>query len=89
MFPEITRDDVFRLETERLWLRWPRAADVEAMVELAGDPEVALKTARIPQPYEARDSEGFIMRARAENTAGRRPHPRPRAQAASPTTRSA
>ena len=27
MFPEITRDDIFRLETERLWLRWPRAAD--------------------------------------------------------------
>ena len=25
MFPEIIRDDVFRLETRRLWLRWPRA----------------------------------------------------------------
>ena len=27
MFPDLTRDDVFRLETRRLWLRWPRAAD--------------------------------------------------------------
>ena len=70
MFPEITRDDVFRLETERLWLRWPRAADAAAFVKLAGDPEVALKTAQIPQPYETRDAESFIMRARAENTEG-------------------
>ena len=24
MFPDLARDDVFRLETARLWLRWPR-----------------------------------------------------------------
>ena len=27
MFPEIVRDEVFRLETRRLWLRWPTMAD--------------------------------------------------------------
>ena len=27
MFPEITRDDVFRIESRRLWLRWPVMAD--------------------------------------------------------------
>ena len=27
MFPDIARDDVFRLETQRLWLRWPRVSD--------------------------------------------------------------
>jgi hypothetical protein len=27
MFPEIARDEVFRLETRRLWLRWPTMAD--------------------------------------------------------------
>ena len=27
MFPDYFRDDVFRLETQRLWLRWPTAAD--------------------------------------------------------------
>lgn len=70
MFPEITRDDVFRLETERLWLRWPRAADVEAIARLAGDPEVALKTAQIPQPYAPEDAEAFIIRSREENSAG-------------------
>ena len=32
MFPEITHDDVFRLETERLWLRWPRLSDAEGIL---------------------------------------------------------
>ena len=31
MFPEIAKDDVFRIETRRLWLRWPRLADAPAM----------------------------------------------------------
>lgn len=70
MFPEIARDDIFRLETERLWLRWPRAADAAAFCRLAGDPEVALKTARIPLPYESHHAEAFILSARAENTSG-------------------
>ena len=29
MFPEIVRDDIFRLETRRLWLRWPTLADAD------------------------------------------------------------
>jgi RimJ/RimL family protein N-acetyltransferase len=70
MFPEIARDDIFRLETERLWLRWPRGADIEAFCRLAGDPEVANKTARIPHPYERSDAEAFISAARAENGSG-------------------
>jgi RimJ/RimL family protein N-acetyltransferase len=32
MFPEITREDVFRIETRRLWLRWPERADIRALV---------------------------------------------------------
>jgi RimJ/RimL family protein N-acetyltransferase len=70
MFPEIVRDDIFRLETERLWLRWPRIADTPAFCLLAGDPEVAGKTARIPHPYEPRDAETFILSARSENAGG-------------------
>jgi RimJ/RimL family protein N-acetyltransferase len=70
MFPEITHDDVFRLETERLWLRWPRAADARAMARYAGDIDVASQTATIPHPYAAHDAESFILRARSENTAG-------------------
>ena len=34
MFPEITRDEVFRIETPRLWLRWPVLADAGALVEV-------------------------------------------------------
>jgi RimJ/RimL family protein N-acetyltransferase len=70
MFPEVTRDDIFRLETERLWLRWPRAADAETFVKLAGEPEVALQTATIPYPYEIRHAESFILAARSSNADG-------------------
>ena len=70
MFPEITHDDVFRLETERLWLRWPRAADADEIRRHAGDPDVALMTASIPHPYEAHDADAFIKSARLENAAG-------------------
>ena len=31
MFPEITRDEVFRIETPRLWLRWPGLADASTL----------------------------------------------------------
>jgi RimJ/RimL family protein N-acetyltransferase len=70
MFPEVTRDDIFRLETERLWLRWPRASDAAAFVRLAGDPEVALMTATIPHPYEKRQAEEAILRMREQNARG-------------------
>ncbi|MGA8169767.1 MAG: GNAT family N-acetyltransferase [Methylocystis sp.] len=70
MFPEITRDDIFRLETPRLWLRWPRAADAEAIARFAGDPDVALKTANIPYPYESRHADRHIIAMRAANTTG-------------------
>ncbi len=70
MFPEITRDDIFRLETRRLWLRWPRAADREAIAQHCSDPDVALKTAVIPHPYALADAERFVFEARAGNTMG-------------------
>jgi RimJ/RimL family protein N-acetyltransferase len=84
MFPEITHDDIFQLETERMWLRWPRMSDAETIARLAGDPAVALVTAAIPHPYNIRDAEQFVRRVRAENESGhglalalafkRRPH---------------
>jgi RimJ/RimL family protein N-acetyltransferase len=65
MFPDLTRDDVFRLETRRLWLRWPMARDAEAVARLAGDPAVAEMTARLPTPLPLHEAEGFVIRARA------------------------
>ena len=70
MFPDLTRDDVFRLETRRLWLRWPMARDAEAVARLAGDPAVAEMTARLPTPLPPHEAEGFVIRARAANTLG-------------------
>ncbi len=51
MFHDLARDDVFRLETQRLWLRWPQAADAPALAALAGDWEVARMSAHLPHPY--------------------------------------
>lgn len=70
MFPDLTRDDVFRLETRRLWLRWPRASDAAAIRRIAGAAEVAERTASIPHPYPPGAAEAFILAARAANAAG-------------------
>lgn len=71
MFPDLTRDDVFRLETRRLWLRWPRLADAQAIVRFAGEKAVAEMTARIPHPYIPEMAERFVFQARQSNADGR------------------
>jgi RimJ/RimL family protein N-acetyltransferase len=70
MFPDLTRDDVFRIETRRLWLRWPMARDADAIARLAGDPAVARRTSVIPTPLPLHEAESFVLRARAGNAAG-------------------
>ena len=71
MFPDLTRDDVFRLETRRLWLRWPRHADCAAILRLAGDKRVADMTASLPHPYPADEATRFVFEARKANALGR------------------
>lgn len=71
MFPDLARDDVFRLETKRLWLRWPRVADAAAIQRYSSRWEVAKMTARIPHPYPAGEAERFIFTAREANALGR------------------
>ncbi len=70
MFPDLLCDDVFRLETSRLWLRWPRAADAAQVASLAGDQDVAIKTARIPHPYPEGKAAEFILLSRSANAHG-------------------
>lgn len=70
MFPEIFRDDVFRLETRRLWLRWPTARDEAAIERLASDADVAEMTSRIPHPYPTGSAGSFIYEARVGNAQG-------------------
>jgi RimJ/RimL family protein N-acetyltransferase len=71
MFPDIARDDVFRLETKRLWLRWPRLADAAAIERYSAKWEVARYTARIPHPYPKGGAEHFVCAAREANALGR------------------
>lgn len=70
MFPDISRDDIFRLETERLWLRWLRASDAAAIAAFAGLADVAHMTASIPHPYPPGEAERFILHARASTAGG-------------------
>jgi RimJ/RimL family protein N-acetyltransferase len=70
MFPDLTRDDVFTLETARLWLRWPRVADACAIQRLAGQKSVAEMTANIPHPYPDGAAEPFVFDARKHNALG-------------------
>ncbi len=51
------------LETERLTLRPPRHADVNAIAVLANDRRIAENTARIPHPYGVNDAEQFVASA--------------------------
>lgn len=67
MFPDLTSDDVFRVETKRLWLRWPRASDAAAIMSFAGLAQVARMTAAIPHPYPPGEAERFVFKARADN----------------------
>jgi RimJ/RimL family protein N-acetyltransferase len=71
MFPDLARDDVFRLETARLWLRWPRSADDAAIHRFCSLWDVARWTARIPHPYPPGSAERFIYAAREANASGR------------------
>lgn len=67
MFPDLTADDIFRLETKRLWLRWPRASDARHITSFASLAVTAQMTAAIPHPYPAGEAERFVFKSRADN----------------------
>ena len=48
------------LETERLLLRPPRAADISHFVPLLGDFDVSKNLSRVPHPYTEDDGCAFI-----------------------------
>ncbi|MDP4594475.1 MAG: GNAT family N-acetyltransferase [Beijerinckiaceae bacterium] len=70
MFPDLITDDAFRLETSRLWLRWPRVADAVTIAKLAGVPAVSQFTTNVPHPYHPKQAEDFILGSRRGNLSG-------------------
>jgi hypothetical protein len=67
MFPELTRDDVFRIETAHLWLRWPRAVDARDFARLASDQEAMKQTSCLLAPFDAFTADDFVIGARRAN----------------------
>ena len=64
MFRDITRDDVYRIETQRLWLRWPKLTDAPAIATALADRRISDMTSRIPHPYPDGHAEEFIYSMR-------------------------
>ncbi len=88
LFPDVTRDDVFRLETRRLWLRWPRVSDVAALADMAGRKEVAEMTGTWLHPLPQGEAERAASSRRARPTPPPQPDPgADRARQAQPTDR--
>jgi RimJ/RimL family protein N-acetyltransferase len=69
-FPELTRDEVFRLGTRRLWLRWPTRDDRAAIAAFAGDERVAPRTATWPVGISPEATSAKIAATRARNASG-------------------
>ena len=71
MFPFLTRDDVFRIETPRLWLRWPRLEDATFMALWVGLPRVATMTSTFKVDMRVGEVRERLEQVRASNIAGR------------------
>jgi len=71
MFPDLSRDDVFRLETARLWLRWPRLIDAPMAQRFCARWEADRHAAGVAHPYPPGSAERFIYAAREGNAMGR------------------
>ena len=70
MLPELFADDVFHIETSRLWLRWPRAADGAALHRIASRKDVADRTATWPHPLDPQEVDRRILAMREANAVG-------------------
>lgn len=70
VFPDLTRDDVFRLETPRLWLRWQRHADAPHLAAFARLAPVAEMTGTWPHPLPEGEVERRIFNSRKANATG-------------------
>ena len=71
MFPELARDDVFRLETRRLWLRWPRRADADILARVCPTTDLARRPG-VPQALATTSAAAdYVAAMRDANETGR------------------
>ncbi|MES1156671.1 MAG: GNAT family N-acetyltransferase [Alphaproteobacteria bacterium] len=63
--------DVLEIDTERLVLRRPEAADAARLACWLRDLQVSRMTAHVPHPYPPVAAEGWVMLARAQRRLGR------------------
>jgi len=70
MFNELARDDIFRIETARLWLRWPKRADAPQVAQFLASDAIASMTGRIPHPYPPGEADSYVLRTREGNLEG-------------------
>lgn len=70
MFPDLTRDEVFMIGTQQLWLRWPRLDDAINLARIGGHPVVAAMTATWPVGCDAALARERITTYRTCNAAG-------------------
>src|SRR5689334_13357324 len=59
------------LQTERLLLRPPRAADIGHFVPLLGDYDVAKNLSKVPHPYTEDNASAFIVNAANDWASGK------------------
>ena len=71
MFPSLTREDVFRIETPRLWLRWPQLDDATSMARWVGLPDVATMTSTFKVGMSVDEVGERLAHVRANNCSGR------------------
>lgn len=71
-FPELFRDEVFRLETRRLWLRWPKATDVPLLGEIVAVAACAHDGVKWPLAWDGQAGSvpAMVLRMRAANASG-------------------
>lgn len=70
LLPWLFRDEIFRVETPRLWLRWPRPDDADALQAVVAHKEIATMTASWLHPLPAGEAARRIEDFRRANAAG-------------------
>lgn len=70
MFPDAMRDDLFRLESKRLCLRWLRASDAKDIAACDGPTNAGSGVASSLRLDPVEEAEQIVLQSRADNADG-------------------